>query len=146
MNIQEISDRIEIKQLVDLFSNYADVKENDKQVKLFTENGVVNIINNHQIVLTMTGGQELLDTFSKSMAAYSAVFHMSGQQTVDFIDETHATGVAYNYVTLVKTNEDHKTVTVNEGVRYEDKYEKVNGKWLIAERNSNFIWQTENIK
>ncbi|CAJ1192439.1 hypothetical protein CPEBRM1_ABPJDJAI_01397 [Companilactobacillus paralimentarius] len=146
MNTQEISDRIELKQLVDLFSNYSDTKENDKQVALFTENGVVNIINNGKVSFTLNGRKEIFNAFSSSMDEYSSVFHMSGQQTVDFIDETHANGVAYNYVVLVKTNEENKTVTTSEGVRYQDKYEKVGGKWLIAERNSNFIWHTEDIK
>jgi hypothetical protein len=146
MNTQEISDRIELKQLVDLFSNYSDTKENDKQVGLFTEDGVVNIINDGKITFTLNGRKEIFNAFSSSMDAYSSVFHMSGQQTVEFIDETHATGVAYNYVVLVKTDENNKVVTTNEGVRYQDKYEKVAGKWLIAERNSNFIWHTEDIK
>ena len=71
---------------------------------------------------------------------------MSGQQTVSFTDATHADGIAYNYVTLVKTNEQGQTVTTNEGVRYQDKYGKVDGQWYIAERNSNFIWHTEDVK
>lgn len=146
MNTQEISDRIELKELVDLFSNYSDTKENDKQVALFTEDGVVNIINDGKISFTLNGRKEIFNAFSSSMDEYSAVFHMSGQQTVDFVDETHANGVAYNYVVLVKNNDGNKTVTTKEGVRYQDKYEKVNGKWLIAERNSNFIWHTEEIK
>ncbi|WP_334340127.1 nuclear transport factor 2 family protein [Companilactobacillus sp. HBUAS56275] len=146
MNTQEISDRIELKELVDLFSNYSDTRENDKQVALFTENGVVNIINDGKISFTLNGRKEIFNAFSSSMDEYSAVFHMSGQQTVDFVDATHANGVAYNYVVLVKNNDENKAVTTKEGVRYQDKYEKVNGKWLIAERNSNFIWHTEEIK
>ncbi|MDN6419006.1 MAG: nuclear transport factor 2 family protein, partial [Lactiplantibacillus plantarum] len=66
--------------------------------------------------------------------------------TVSFTDATHADGIAYIYVTLVKTNEQGQTVTTNEGVRYQDKYEKVDGQWYIAERNSNFIWHTEDVK
>lgn len=146
MNAQEISDRIELKELVDLFSNYSDTKENDKQVALFTEDGVVNIINDGKISFTLNGRKEIFNAFSSSMDEYSAVFHMSGQQTVDFVDDTHANGIAYNYVVLVKNNDENKTVATKEGVRYQDKYQKVDGKWLIAERNSNFIWHTEDIK
>ncbi|KRO00688.1 nuclear transport factor 2 family protein [Companilactobacillus kimchiensis] len=146
MNTQEISDRIELKQLVDLFSNYSDTKENDKQVALFTEDGVVNIINDSKVSFILKGRENIFKAFSSSMDEYSSVFHMSGQQTVDFVDADHANGVAYNYVVLVKTDENGKIVTTNEGVRYEDKYEKVNDKWLISERNSNFIWNTEDIK
>mgnify|MGYP004703748793 CR=1 FL=1 len=133
MNMQEISDRLALKEVVDLFSNYSDTKENEKQVQLFTPDGQVNIINDGQVTFTLNGRQEILKAFSSSMDAYSAVFHMSGQQTVDFIDANHATGIAYNYVTLVKMNEQGQKVTTNEGVRYQDKYEKIDGQWYIAE-------------
>jgi hypothetical protein len=64
MNTQEISDRIELKELVDLFSNYSDTKENDKQVALFTEDGVVNIINDGKISFTLNGRKEIFNAFS----------------------------------------------------------------------------------
>lgn len=146
MTTQEIADRLALKEVVDLFSNYSDTKENDKQVQLFTPDGQVNIINNGQVTFTLKGRQAILQAFSSSMDEYSAVFHMSGQQTVSFNDATHADGIAYNYVTLVKTNDQGQTVTTNEGVRYQDKYEKVAGQWYIAERNSNFIWHTEDVQ
>ncbi|VDG19680.1 bile acid 7-alpha-dehydratase [Lactobacillus plantarum subsp. plantarum ST-III] [Lactiplantibacillus mudanjiangensis] len=144
MNVQEISDRLELKEVVDLFSNYADTKENEKQVQLFTADGVVNIINDGKVTFTLSGRDAILKAFSRSMADYQSVFHMSGQQTVDFVDGTHATGVAYNLVVLVKQDEDGTLTTTQEGVRYEDKYEKVAGKWLIAERNSHFNWHLDN--
>ena len=143
MELQEVSDRLELKELVDLFSNYADTKENELQVQLFTENGVVNIINDGQVTFTLSGRDAILKAFSGSMADYQSVFHMSGQQTVAFGDATHATGVAYNLVVLVKKNADGTLTTTQEGVRYEDRYEKVGGKWLIAERNSHFNWHLE---
>lgn len=143
MELQEISDRLALKEVVDLFSNYADTKENEKQVQLFTEAGVVNIINDGKVTFTLAGRAEILKAFSGSMADYQSVFHMSGQQTVSFTDATHATGTAYNFVVLVKANADGTTTTTQEGVRYEDKYEKVADKWLIAERNSHFNWHLE---
>ncbi|MFD1418020.1 nuclear transport factor 2 family protein [Companilactobacillus keshanensis] len=126
-----------------MFSNYADTKDNVKQVKLFTGNGVVNIINDDKVTFTLNGRDEILKAFSGSMEEYKSVFHMSGQQTVEFVDATHANGIAYNFVVLVK-DENGKSVTSQEGVRYEDKYEKVNGHWLIAERNSHFNWHLVN--
>jgi len=143
MKLQEVSDRLELKELVDLFSNYADTKENEKQVQLFAPDGVVNIINDGQITFTLTGRSEILAAFSGSMADYQSVFHMSGQQTVEFDDDEHAHGVAYNLVVLVKIV-DGQTITTQEGVRYEDRYEKQQGKWLITERNSQFNWHLEN--
>jgi len=68
MNIEEISDRLELKELVDLFSNYADTKENEKQVKLFTPEGIVNIINDGEVTFTLRGREAILKAFSGSMA------------------------------------------------------------------------------
>lgn len=141
-----MTDRIELKELVDLFSNYSDTKDIGRQVELFTEDGVVNIINDGKTVFTLAGHKQIFDAFNSSMSEYSSVFHMSGQQTVEFIDDSHANGIAYNLVALANTNDEGELITLNEGVRYEDEYKKINGKWLIAERNSNFVWRTENIK
>ncbi|WP_261807021.1 nuclear transport factor 2 family protein [Lapidilactobacillus luobeiensis] len=138
MITQEISDRLELKELVDLFSNYADTKENDKQVALFAPDGVINIISSGEVTFSLKGREAIYKAFSGSMDAYESIFHMSGQQTVEFQDETHATGIAYNLVVLVKDG-----VTSQEGVRYADTYVKLDGKWQIQQRNSNFIWRKD---
>lgn len=58
MDIQEVSDRLALKQVVDLFSNYSDTKENEKQVQLFLPNGKVNIINDGKVTFTLNGRQK----------------------------------------------------------------------------------------
>ena len=66
-------------------------------------------------------------------------FHMNGQQNVDFVDETHATGTCYALATLV-TEEDGKDKLTVHAVRYFDKYVKIDGRWWIAEREQYFEW------
>ena len=68
-------------------------------------------------------------------------FHMNGQQSVDFVDETHATGTCYALATLV-TEQDGKDVLTTHAVRYYDKYVKIEGRWWIAERDQHFEWST----
>ena len=41
MSLQEIQDRIEIRELTDRFANLADTKEVDKQVELFVPDGTL---------------------------------------------------------------------------------------------------------
>ncbi len=41
MNMQEIQDRMEIRELTDVFANLADTKEVEKQVELFMEDGLL---------------------------------------------------------------------------------------------------------
>jgi len=41
MSMQEIEDRMAIRELTDIFANLADTKEVDKQAELFAEDGVL---------------------------------------------------------------------------------------------------------
>lgn len=142
MNTQELTDRIALKEVVDLFSNYADTKDNDAQVALFTEDAEVKIIIDGKQVFVMHGREEIAQAFGSSMADYTAVFHMNGQQTVK-ISGNKATGVAYSDVTLVGLDKTGNQVTTHEGVRYNDEFRRVEDQWQIANRTSNFIWQDE---
>ena len=63
---------------------------------------------------------------------------MNGQQVVE-VDGDHAKGTAYCQVVLIGLN-DGKRVQTTQGVWYEDKYVKQDGKWLIAGRTSHFTW------
>lgn len=142
MNTQELSDRIALKEVVDLFSNYADTKDNDAQVALFTQDAEVNIVIDGKQLMSMHGRDEIAKAFGGSMTQYSAVFHMNGQQTVN-IDGDTASGTAYSFVTLVEQNDDGNKTTSHQGVRYTDEYRKVEGQWLISKRTSNFIWRDD---
>ncbi|WP_345773682.1 nuclear transport factor 2 family protein [Streptococcus intermedius] len=42
-------------------------------------------------------------------------------------------------VVLIR-DEEGKEIQLTQGVRYHDSYEKVDGKWLIVKRESNFMW------
>ncbi|MCT4456206.1 nuclear transport factor 2 family protein [Lactiplantibacillus paraplantarum] len=143
MNIQEISDRLELKTLVDNFSNYADTKDFDDQILLFTEDAVVNTIIDGKTVTHLEGRPEIQTAFEEATGASKSVFHMNGQQTVKLIDETHAKGINYTLVNEI-TERDGKELPMQAGARYDDTYLKVAGVWQIDKRNTNFVWS--NIK
>ena len=142
---QDIKDRLELKKLVDTFSNLADTKEIDKQVLLFTEDATVQSIQNGVPGTKYTGRKEIGDAFSQYLALFETVYHINGQQTVE-INEDIATGINYCQVVLIR-NENGKKIKNTSGVRYQDTYKKINGKWYISDRKSNFMWRTvEEIK
>ena len=64
---------------------------------------------------------------------------MNGQQLVEFQDDSHATGTCYALAHLVNEVEGADKLTVH-GVRYFDKYVRVNGNWRIAEREQYFVF------
>lgn len=138
--LQLIEDKLALKQLVDEFSNLADKKDIAAQVLLFTENAKVISVNNGQESPALVGRKQIGDAFAAYLSRFEVVYHINGQQTVD-IKGDKATGIAYCAVTLIGI-ENGKRIKTDMGVSYNDEYIKINGKWLIANRRSNFAWRT----
>lgn len=137
--INEIEDRMAIKNLVDTFSVLADQKETDRQRLLFTENAVVESVVNGQPGLTLTGRKQIGDAFGAYLKLFEVVYHINGQQTIT-LNGDKASGLSYCAVTLIGTDNGKKMKT-SMGVYYQDEYVRQNGHWLIAKRRSNFAWQ-----
>ena len=143
MNIVKLQNQIELKELVDTFSVLADTKDVEQQVLLFKEDAIVTSNIAGKSGNTYKGRKEIGHAFSNYLALFHTIYHINGQQTVTFDDDEHANGIAYCQVVLIRKDEG-KDVILTQGVRYHDKDEKIDGKWLIAERESNFMWsQTE---
>lgn len=135
--IQTIEDKMAIKQVVDVFSNLADTKEIDKQVLLFTEDGVVESITNGQSNI-LKGRQQLKETFSSFLSNFHTVYHQNGQQTIDELTENTAKTTSYCQVILIG-KQDRKEMKTQMFTTYKDEFVKQNGQWLIKHRTSNFI-------
>ena len=141
MSIQEIADRMALKDLVDTFSNLADTKEIDKQLQLFTEDAEVTSYQGDKQTSHLKGRKELAERFKAFLDQFTTVYHINGQQTVK-IDGNKATGIAYAQVVLVSEKNGKKAMRT-QGVRYNDEYERKNGKWLISKCISHFEWSKE---
>ncbi len=139
MKIQEIEDRVAIKELVDTFSILADQKETNKQRALFTENGTVTSVMNGQAGTPLVGRKQLGDAFGAFLANFETVYHLNGQLSLK-LDGNKATGISYCQVTLIGT-ENGKKMKTTMGVYYNDEYVKENNQWLIAKRMSHFAWR-----
>jgi len=59
-------------------------------------------------------------------------------QTVDINGDT-STGISYCFVTLIGGGKKNQNQS---GVRYHDTYVKQDGRWLIKERESDFMFTT----
>ena len=146
MNTTELTNRLELKELVDTFSILADTKEVDLQLQLFKEDAEVSSSVKGKAGNTYQGRQEIDQAFSNYLNLFHTVYHINGQQTVTFTYGSHATGIAYCQVVLIR-DENGKEIQLTQGVRYHDSYEKVDGTWLIAKRESNFMWaRTDSIE
>lgn len=137
--IQRLEDQAALKNLVDTFSNLADVKDVDRQVLLFTEDATVESRTGDAPGSPLKGRKQIGDTFRSFLAGFETVYHINGQQTVN-IQGDSATGTAYCLVVLIRREND--TITkMTVGVRYADEYVRRNGTWLISKRVSNFMWR-----
>lgn len=139
MNTNELTNRLELKELVDTFSILADTKDVAQQVLLFKEDALVTSRISGQPGNSYQGRQEIGKAFTNYLNLFHTVYHINGQQTVTFTDDKHATGIAYCQVVLIR-DADGKEIQLTQGVRYHDSYEKIGSKWLIAKRGSNFMW------
>ncbi|MEE3700318.1 nuclear transport factor 2 family protein [Mannheimia haemolytica] len=138
MNLQQIQDRLALKDLVDTFSNLADEKKVAEQMPLFTQDAVVNTYIGGKLVFEMHGVAEIEQVFTTFLTPFHSVYHLNGQHTVTFIDENNATAINYCAVKLVETKEG-KEILHDHSVRYADTYVKQVGKWRIAKRIANFM-------
>ncbi|MFV0271191.1 MAG: nuclear transport factor 2 family protein [Macellibacteroides fermentans] len=136
--LQLIEDKMAIKEVVDVFSNLADTKEIDKQVLLFTEDGVVQSYNNGTLSSDLKGRKQLFDAFSGFLSNFKTVYHQNGQQTIDELTANTAKATSYCRVILVG-DQNGKPVKVTLYTIYKDEFVKQDGKWLIKKRTSNFV-------
>ncbi|RGE49156.1 bile acid 7-alpha-dehydratase [Mannheimia granulomatis] len=138
MNLQQIQDRLALKDLVDTFSNLADEKKVAEQMPLFTKDAIVNTYIGGKLVFEMAGVTQIEEVFTTFLTPFHSVYHLNGQHTVTFVDENNATAINYCAVKLVETK-DGKEILHDHSVRYADTYVKQDGKWLIAKRIANFM-------
>lgn len=137
--INEIEDRMAIKNVVDTFSILADHKDITKQVLLFTENATVTSNVNGKAGTPLAGRKQIGDAFTSFLNLFETIYHINGQQTVT-LNGNKASGISYCTVTLIGT-QNGKKIKTTMGVYYNDEFVKENGHWLIAQRTSNFTWQ-----
>lgn len=136
--IQELEDRAALKNLVDTFSILADTKEAELQATLFTEDASVKNYMNGKFQQELKGRKQIGDVFGRFLATQETVYHLNGQQTLT-LDGDKVTGVCYCQVAMIAIVDGKKMIT-EQGVRYNDEYQKIDGRWYIKNRIANFMW------
>lgn len=135
--IASIEDKLAIKQVVDVFSNLADTKEIDRQVRLFTEDAVVESFSGGKLISSLKGRAQLKETFATFLANFHTVYHQNGQQTIDELAGNTAKATSYCRVILIG-KQDGKEMKTTMYTIYKDTFVKQGGQWLIQHRISNF--------
>ncbi len=143
-NMDNMKDKMDLKELVDVFSILADRKDAKAQESLFTEDAVVNSYRDGKLISSLQGRKQIGEGFGNFLALFDTVYHINGQQVVT-VDGDKATGVSYCQVVLIGKDDKGQRVMTTQGVTYDDEYLRVNGKWLIAKRTSHFVWSDRKV-
>ena len=140
MTLEMMQAKMELKELADIFSNLADVKDAAGQGELFLPDGTLEFqIGFDGEINNIVGREALVQAFATTINPCKAVYHINGQHNVTLnADCTEAEGTAYCEATLVN-EEDGKDIITTNYVRYADVYAKVDGKWYIKRRRTTFL-------
>ena len=131
---RELYDRLAIRELVDRYAVESDRGNQDYYRNIFSENLTLRIFVNGNVVNEFRNVEDMIKVFKES-GAMKISFHQTGQQVVNFSDASHVTGTTYLIALL--GNETASPMYI----RYEDTFEKINGRWLITARDQYFVYR-----
>lgn len=127
----KLRDTIEIMNLKGKYFRCLDSKDWDGLETTFSPNITTSYSNGK---LVFHGPKEVTGYFKHSMPASMLSMHMGHTPEISIESETTATGRWYLQDNLIFTEgSDYEGVGIQGAAFYTDKYEKVDGKWLIAE-------------
>ena len=139
MDIDEISSRMQLKELVDRYAVESDKGNQDYYKEIFLPDVKVNVYNGETLTSTFNKVDDMIAAYKQGGKAVAS-FHMNGQQVVEFQDTDHATGICYCLANLVNPDKEGKNQLTTLAVRYYDTYVRINGRWWISQREQKFVF------
>ncbi len=140
ITLNEIGDRLAIRELVDAYAHCADSRDAAGQMALFTDDAMFHVFMDSRLpeATYVLRGRDALAPVFADLNQYEATTHFNGQSTIS-LDGESATGQSYCIAHHVKVNGDKRTL-MQASIRYLDIFAKQEGKWLFAERKLMVDW------
>jgi hypothetical protein len=138
--LQELEDRIAIRELTDQYTYCADTRDADGQMAIFTVNTNFEVYMDEKVptpTYVITGRDNLRPVFD-DLNQYFSTMHFNGQSTVK-IDGDNATGITYCRAYHLKVIDGVQKLMIA-GIRYYDTMVKLDGAWLFSERKLKVCW------
>lgn len=105
MTNEKLSAKFELKELVDRFSDYSDLRDAKSLSELFTSDGVLEFQTGFDGELQNLSGRETLyQAFSATLAPSKALYHINGQHIVKLNGNDEAEGISYCQALLTIDN------------------------------------------
>jgi len=136
MSLEILQAKLELRELVDAFSNLGDERKISEQMLLFTPDTRYKVYFGGQLVSDVSGTKQLEEEFTGHASIVKRYFSINAQHVVKVEGDT-ATGVSYSQMKMVR-EEEGKEVITDYSVKYDDLYVHQNGTWLIKERTAHF--------
>jgi hypothetical protein len=140
----EAADRLAIRELVEAYAHCADRRDAKGQMALFTPDTRFVVYMNAK---DPTPSQELhsreaLAPVFADLNKYNATMHFVGQSTIFTLTGDRATGEAYTLAHHLTIDGEKRRLMIA-ALRYSDRFVKVDGVWLFAERLLYVDWLEE---
>jgi hypothetical protein len=132
--LQELEDRIAIRELIDQYAYCADTRDAGGQMAIFTEDTNFEVYMDEKALTptqVVTGRKNLRPVFD-DLNQYLSTMHFNGQSTVK-LDGDKATGITYCRAYHLKMPDGVQKLMIA-GIRYYDTIVKRDGVWLFSER------------
>lgn len=127
----------ELRDLIDAYACLGDEKKISEQMGLFTRDAIYKVYMDSFLAADVSGTENLEKEFNGHASLVKTYFTLNGQHTVK-IDGEAATGISFSQIKMIRASEGKNNIT-DYSVKYEDKYVRENGKWLIKERTGYFV-------
>ena len=138
--LQQLEDRIAIRELVDQYAYCADTRDAQGQMGIFTEDTNFEVYMDEKLpepTQVVTGRKNLLPVFD-DLNQYFSTMHFNGQSTIK-VNGNRATATTYCRAYHLKVQEGMQKLMIA-GIRYYDIMFKQDGVWLFAERKLKVCW------
>jgi len=141
---EEAADRLAIRELIEAYARCADRRDAKGQMSLFTADTHFVVYMNAK---DPTPSQELhsreaLAPVFAELNKYDATTHFLGQSTIFTLTGGRGTGETYCLAHHVRTDGGSRRLMVA-SLRYLDRFVKMDGAWLFAERRLYVDWLEE---
>ncbi len=140
LSMEELADRLAIRELVDAYATCADTRNAEGQMALFTEDTDFIVFMDSKAAeptYALKGRASLAPVFAV-LRTYQSTMHFNGQSTVSLEGE-RATGISYCIAHHVSKVDGRRTLMMA-WIRYLDVFAKVGGRWNFAERKLMVDW------
>jgi hypothetical protein len=138
--LQELEDRIAIRELIDQYAFCADTRNAEGQMAIFTEDTNFEVFMDEKVAVptqVIKGRKNLRPVFD-DLNQYLSTMHFNGQSMVKIEGES-AAGTTYCRAYHMKVQDGVQRLMIAT-IRYFDKMVKQEGVWLFSERKLKVCW------